>query len=109
MDKARLKALRAQRALARRHLAECELKLSSAKAQLDKANVESDKLKRVIARQIHGMRVYDLSDNILARKASVEQSFTAWSDAQRERDQAMAKCCAIGKELRLEKAKDELP
>jgi hypothetical protein len=109
MDKAGLKAIRAQRALARRHLAECELKLSSAKAQLDKANLESDKLQRVIARQIHGMRVYDLSDNILARKADVDQCFTAWSDAQRERDQAMAKCCAIAKELRLAKAQEELP
>jgi biotin carboxylase len=109
MDKARIKAIRAEQVLARRHLAECELRLADAKRGLDKANQEHDKLQRVIARQIHGMRVYDLSDNILARKAQVDQSFTAWSDAQREREQAMAKCCAVAKELKQAKAQEELP
>jgi hypothetical protein len=109
MDKDRIKAVRAQQVLARRHLAECELRLADAKRELDKANVENDQLQRVIARQLHGMRVYDLSDNILARKAQVEKSFTAWGDAQRDREQAMAKCCAVAKELKLEKSRAELP
>jgi hypothetical protein len=109
MDKARIKAIRAQQALARRHLAECELRLADAKLNLDKANVNDAVLKRTLANHKSGMRVYDLSDHILARKAQLEQSFTAWADAQREREQAMAKCCAVAKELKLEKSRAELP
>lgn len=109
MDNPALKALKAQQVMARRHLAECELRLSSAKAQLDKANVESDRLKRDMEKRVHGMRTCDLSDNILARRAFVDQSFSSWCDAQRERDQALAKCTAVAKELRAEKARNELP